>query len=129
MQSYGSQELGYNRLVLPQLSNNKLLLIGLATILFAACVLLSIFNVQFRVINDQLESDIDQLSEEKENLRARYLSEIALNELDRRALEMEMKQASSLGHYKLSAKQNNLKRQQLMQATVKPESRILISGY
>ncbi len=114
---------------MPQLSQNKLILIGLAAILFLACILLSIFNVQFQVVNDKLESDIDQLSEEKENLRARYLSEISLNELDRKALEMEMQQASALGHYKLSSKQNNIKRQQLMQTSTKEKSGILISGY
>ncbi len=114
---------------MPELSHKKILLIGFAAILFITCILLSIFNVQFQVVNDKLESDIDQLSEEKENLRARYLSEISLNELDRKALEMEMQQASSLGHYKLSSKQNNIKRQQLMQATGKEKSRTLISGY
>ena len=114
---------------MPQLSHKKILLIGSATVLFAACIVLSIFNVQFQVSNDKLTGDIDQLSEEKENLRARYLSEISLNELDRKALEMEMQQASSLGHYKLSSKQSNIKRQQLMQAATKQKSRILISGY
>ncbi len=114
---------------MPQLSRKKILLIGLASTLFAACVLLSIFNVQFQVVNDQLESDIDQLSEEKENLRARYLSEISLNELDRKALEMEMQQASSLGHYKLSSKQSSIKREGLKQAGIKQESQILVSGY
>ena len=97
--------------------------------LFTACILLSVFNVQFRVINDKLESDIDQLSEEKENLRARYLSEISLNELDRKALSMEMQQASTLGHYKLSSKQSKLKREALTRAAVKQEPQILISGY
>ncbi len=112
-----------------ELSHKKILLVGCAATLFIACVVLSIFNVQFESTRNQLEDEIDQLSEEKENLRARYLSEISLNELDRKALAMEMKHASALGHYKVSIKESEIKRQRLMQGAIKPKTELLVSGY
>lgn len=101
-------------------------------ILGLACALLSFINIQFEAHNDKLEDEIDQVSEEKENLRAQYLSEIALNQLDSKASAMEMRQASPDQSHKVSIESSKLRRSRLINSkprTIKQKSPELISGY
>lgn len=117
---------------MPELSYNKKLIILLALLLALICALLSFINIQFKASNDKLEDEIDQVSEEKENLRAQYLSEIALNELDSKASAMEMKQASPDQSHKVSVESSKMGRNKLINTKHKPSAKKpieLISGY
>ncbi len=112
-------------------SNQKALLI-ITVSLFAATLLSSFVNIAFDVGNHKLESSIEQISEDKANLRAKYLSETALDKLSSRAEDMEMQQASSQNIETVSIKYEKIKRQKLItqakiETTRKP--RFVLTGY
>lgn len=111
------------------LSNRKELIITIVLALLALAFVLSASDIHFEVSNSQLEADIDQYSEEKENLRAKYLSGISLNKLDQEASRLKMQQASSALSYSVSKKKSTKERKALKKPTNKQRSTLLVSGY
>lgn len=111
--------------------NQKSLLIT-ALGLFGVTLLSSVINISYDVENHKLESSIEQLSEDKANLRASYLSETSLHKLSSRAEDMDMEQASSETIQKVSIKREKIKRRKLISQAHKQKKlqpRVSISGY
>lgn len=104
-------------------SNN--FLVTISVILFVIVAISSIINIGFKVSNSKLEDAIEILSDEKANLRAKYLSEIALGKLDSKADEMEMKYASNQECLTISSEQK-INQQKTCKKT---RDKILVTGY
>jgi hypothetical protein len=66
---------------------------------FAVCIFIFTVNIFFQAENRNLKAQIDKLSEERTNLRARYLSGTALSKLSEHADQLNMVQASKLQTY------------------------------
>lgn len=82
--------------------------------------------------NNKLEKNIEQLEDEKSILRANYLSEIALDKLNTKADQMQMKHATSLESLKVSKKIEKQRLARIMPRSIKniaSEPRLLVSGY
>lgn len=110
-------------------SQKKELLIFIALLLFGLCFAFSSTGIFFEVSNSKLEADIDQLSEEKENLRARYLSRIALAKLDRQASRLKMQHADASTSYTVSKSQSKKTKQTLEQNLRINNLTEIVSGY
>lgn len=105
------------------------LLITIVLGFFVLAFVLSSSGIYFEVDNSKLEAQIDQYSEDKENLRAKYLSKISLHKLDRTAGKLNMQQASSALSYSVSEKQSAREYKLLKKQTPRTESVVLVSGY
>jgi hypothetical protein len=62
----------------------------------------NLININYEVDNYRLEKSIDQLEEEKEILRAKYLSETSMSRLDYKATALKMNEISNDNCIKLS---------------------------
>jgi cell division protein FtsL len=115
---------------LVSLLENKKSVIVLTAVLFIVTFFASLINICFRVNIDKLESSIEELSEDKANLRAQYLSEISLDNLSHRADEMEMQQASNDNVHRVSTTREAKVFKALEARSIKKKSyKVLISGY
>jgi hypothetical protein len=107
---------------LVSLFENKKSVVTLTVLLFVITFVTSLVNICFKVI--------EELSEDKANLRAQYLSEISLDNLNLKAGEMEMQQASNDNVHRVSSARESKSFQALEARTHKKKSfKILISGY
>jgi hypothetical protein len=112
------------------LFENKKSVVTLTVLLFGLTFVTSLVNICFKVNIDKLESSIEELSEDKANLRAQYLSEISLDNLNLKAGEMEMQQASNDNVHRVSSDRESKSFQALSARTHRKKSfKILISGY
>ncbi|TWW12713.1 hypothetical protein E3A20_00520 [Planctomyces bekefii] len=112
------------------LFENKKSVVTITVLLFVITFVTSLVNICFKVNIDKLESSIEELSEDKANLRAQYLSEISLDNLNLKAGEMEMQQASNDNVHRVSSARESKNFQALEARTHKKKSlKILISGY
>jgi len=112
------------------LFENKKSVVTLTVLLFVITFVTSLVNICFKVNIDKLESSIEELSEDKANLCAQYLSEISLDNLNLKAGEMEMQQASNDNVHRVSSARESKSFQALEARTHKKKSlKILISGY
>ena len=112
------------------LFENKKSVVTITVLLFVITFVTSLVNICFKVNIDKLESSIEELSEDKANLRAQYLSEISLDNLNLKAGEMEMQQASNDNVHRVSSTRESKSFQALEARTHKKKSlKILISGY
>lgn len=115
---------------LVSLLENKKSVIVLTAVLFIVTFFASLINICFRVNIDKLESSIEELSEDKANLRAQYLSEISLDNLSHRADEMEMQQASNDNVHRVSTTREAKVFKALEARSIKKKSyKVLVSGY
>ncbi|MEY3370361.1 MAG: hypothetical protein RLZZ361_1031 [Cyanobacteriota bacterium] len=109
---------------------NKKSLVIFSVFLFVLTFFISLINICFKVNIDKLESNIEELSEDKANLRAQYLSEISLDNLNLKAGEMEMQQASNDNVHRVSIKTESINFEEMEKNSSKKKSlKILISGY
>lgn len=92
----------------------------------------NVININYKVKNSKLETKIEQLEDEKANLRARYLSEIALDKLNSRAGQLDMRHVSQQGAHKVSKKIEKLRvkklKKQIKQVTSN-KPLLVVSGY
>jgi cell division protein FtsL len=115
---------------LVSLLENKKSVIVLTVFLFVITFFTSLVNICFKVNIDKLESSIEELSEDKANLRAQYLSEISLDNLSHRADELEMQQASNDNVHRVSTTREAKVFKALETRSIKKKSyKILVSGY
>ena len=115
---------------LVSLLENKKSVIVLTAVLFIVTFFASLINICFRVNIDKLESSIEELSEDKANLRAQYLSEISLDNLSHRADEMEMQQASNDNVHRVSTTREAKVFKALEARSIKKKGyKVLVSGY
>jgi hypothetical protein len=68
-------------------------------------LLLSLLNIFLEIRNNRLERSIEDLREQKANLRAEYLSTISMGNLSNKAGQLEMQQISHVTAKKVSAKE------------------------
>ena len=112
------------------LFENKKSLVIFSVFLFVLTFFISLINICFKVNIDKLESNIEELSEDKANLWAQYLSEISLDNLNLKAGEMEMQQASNDNVHRVSIKTESINFEEMEKNSSKKKSlKILISGY
>ncbi len=108
------------------------ILIPISICLAIVIAVTSLVNIGLNTTNTKLSDSIEILEDEKGNLRAKYLSEIALDKLDSKAGEMEMKYVSSKACYKISGEQ--LPKQKFTKpakanAKKLSDEKILVTGY
>lgn len=97
--------------------------------MFGLVFFFSSADIFFEVSNSKLEADIDQFSEEKENLRAKYLSRIALAKLDRRASKLKMQHADASTSYTVSKAESKEEQHRLGQKVKTESLTTIVSGY
>ena len=97
--------------------------------LFVSAFVFSTSDIHFEVGNNKLEADIDQYSEDKENLRATYLSRISLHKLGQTALNLKMQHAGAAVSYSVSQEEGLKQRKLLKEHSNIQQPMILVSGY
>lgn len=111
------------------IEHRKKIIIILVSGLFISAFVLSASDIHFEVNNNKLEANIDQYSEDKENLRATYLSRISLHKLGETAVGLKMQHAGTAVSYSVSKKESIKQRKSLEKLIHRDESVFLVSGY
>ena len=117
------------------LTNNNKPLLKLFSFILLITLVTNLININYEVENYRLDRSIDQLEEEKSILRAKYLSETSMSNLDYKATALKMNEISNENCTKVSraiqeGKFKALKKDYLEQKHQIPqEEKIYLSGF
>jgi hypothetical protein len=113
------------------LGNNKIPFLKLFFVVLAIILVVNLLNINLEVANYRLSKSIDKLDEEKNILRAKYLSDTSMSNLVHKAQDFHMSEISNANTIKISSKlaQTKLKELEKNHAPLKKDSNYYFFGF